>query len=302
MFEWGDLRIFVAVARSGSTSAASHDLGISQTTVARRLDRLERRLGVVLFERLPSGCQITRSGSDLLPIAERIQTEAEIFADRATQRARGSSGIIRVTTNEVFANLILTPALAEFAELYPEVRVQLIVTNEMLDLMRGEADIAIRVGVRPTQEGLVVRTLGISSWAFYCARSYAARKGHPSSLEEVKQHSLLAGEGSIANAPAIRWVAANAPQNRVLGYSNSLSNLLVAIQSGLGVGPLPIIVGEGHSDLVRCFALPREFDGEVLMVSRADLADHPPVRAFKHFIGPRISRLRNVLQAAEESP
>jgi DNA-binding transcriptional LysR family regulator len=295
MYDWDDLRVFTAVARCGSTMAASRDLEISQTTVARRLDRLERQLGVELFQRQQSGCLLTSSGAELLPFAERVQAEAEVFGDRAAQRTRGVSGIIRVTTNEVFANLILTPALAEFAELHPGIRVQLIVTNEMLDLIKGEADIAVRAGVRPTGDGLLVRTLGVSSWAFYCAAGYASAQGMPKSLDELKLHNLVAGEGSIAGAPAIRWVLDNCPPGKIQSYSNSLSNLVVAIRSGLGIGPLPIIVGDREPELIRCFPPVRDFDGEVLLVSRADLSGLPPVRAFKEFIAPRIASLRQSL-------
>lgn len=293
MYNWDDLRIFIAVARHRSTLVASRHLGISQTTVARRLDRLERNLGVKLFERLQSGCHPTASATELLPFAERLQSQAEVFEHRAGQRSRGLSGVVRVTTNEVFANLILTPALAEFARLYPNVRVQLIVTNAIIDLMTGEADIAVRAGVRPTDDGLVVRKLGMSSWAFYCTPGYASSNGCPNDLEELKQHSLIAGEGEIASAPAIKWIADNCPRTTIRSFSNSLSNLLVAVHSGLGIGPLPIIVGDGHAGLRRCFAPPKQFDGEILLVSRADLADLPPVRAFKEFIAARMAVFRN---------
>ena len=295
MYNWDDLRIFSAVARQGSTLVASKMLGISQTTVARRLDRLERHLGIKLFERLRSGCQLTVSGRELLPFAERLEAEAEVFGQRAGQRTRGLSGVVRVTTNEVFANLILSPALADFAQLYPNVRVQLIVTNEILDLVRGDVDVAVRAGVRPDKDGLVVRKLGMSSWAFYCTEGYASARGRPVALEELKDHALIAGEGEIAGAPAIKWITDNCPPEVIQSYSNSLSNLLVAVQSGLGVGPLPIIIGDRHGDLQRCFPPPREFDGEVLLVSRADLSDLPSVRAFKEFIVPRITALRNTL-------
>lgn len=299
MYNWDDLRIFIAVARHGSALMASRLLGINQTTVARRLDRLERQLGVKLFERLQSGCQLTASGSELLPFAERIESEATIFRQRAGQRTRGLSGVIRVTTNEVFANLILTPALADFAQLYPKIRVQLIVTNEILDLVRGDADIAIRAGVRPEDGGLVIRKLGMSTWAFYCTAPYASKKDRPASLEELKYHALIGGEGEIASAPAIKWVSDNCPPETIQSYSNSLSNLLVAVQSGLGIGPLPIIIGDRHANLQRCFPPPRQFDGEVLLVSRADLSDLPSVRAFKEFIAPRVRALQDSLVDCE---
>jgi DNA-binding transcriptional LysR family regulator len=299
MYDWDDLRVFIAVARCGSTMAASRLMSISQTTVARRLDRLESQLGIELFQRQQSGCSLTSSGTELLPFAERIQAEAEVFGNRAAQRTRGLNGIVRVTTNEVFANLILTPALAEFAELHPRIRVQLIVTNTMLDLVKGEADIAIRAGVRPTGDGLLVRKLGVSSWTFYCAPQYASTAGTPKNLKELKSHNVVAGEGSIAGAPAIKWVLANCPRGKIQSYSNSLSNLVVAIQSGLGVGPLPIIVGDLQSDLIRCFPPVRDFDGEVMLVSRADLRSLPLVQAFKEFIAPRISSLRQSLAEYE---
>ncbi|MFN3946027.1 MAG: LysR family transcriptional regulator [Allosphingosinicella sp.] len=301
VYDWGDLRVFVAVARQGSTLAAAHDLAMNQTTVARRVAALEKALGVCLFEKLQSGYRLTSIGRELLPWAQKVEQEAETIARLALQHSRSIAGTIRVTTNEPLANFFLTPALVELGELYPAVAIQLIIEDRHFDLMRGEADVAIRAGVRPTEAGLVIRSLGTAGWSFYCSHAYAERRGVPASFDELAGHSLLGGEGRLALAPAMRAIDA-LPGATMVSRSNSLTNQIVGVRAGLGIGPLPCLLGDGDPELVRCFDPPEEFSGEVMLITRADLKDVPHIRAFNEFVAARMGALRHRMAGTAPAP
>nr|QQZ50489.1 LysR family transcriptional regulator [Phenylobacterium glaciei] len=111
MFDWNDLKAFLAVARGGSTLAASKTLKINQTTVARRIEALEASVGLKLFERGQTGSRLTEAGEDLLAEAERMEAAAEAFGSRASAHQRGLAGTLKVTSTEILANLAITPAL-----------------------------------------------------------------------------------------------------------------------------------------------------------------------------------------------
>jgi DNA-binding transcriptional LysR family regulator len=298
MFDWGDLRIFVAVAREGSTLAAAKALDMNQTTVARRIVALESALGVVLFDKLQSGYRLSAAGEELLPIAARMGQDAERLAGLAAQQGRRLCGTIRVTTNEPVANLFLTPALPELARLYPDICIQLIITDDRLDLTAGEADVAIRAGRRPTESGLVIRTLAVAAWSFYCSRDYAARRGTPADITDLRDHLLLGGVGNLANAPFMTFLAEHVGES-FHSYSNSLTNHVVAIRAGLGVGALPCLVGDSDPELIRCVPPIEELGGEVMLVTRAELKDLPHIRAFNDFVATRIAAMRARIAGTE---
>lgn len=145
MFDWNDLKAFLAVARGGSTLAASKALAVNQTTVARRIESLEAALSLKLFERGQSGSRLTEAGRDLLAEGEKVERAALNFDSRAKAHQRGMAGSIRITCIEILANMAVTPAIGEFRRQHPEVQVDLMVTDQALDIEAGEADIAVRV-------------------------------------------------------------------------------------------------------------------------------------------------------------
>jgi DNA-binding transcriptional LysR family regulator len=302
MYDWNDVRVFLAVARGGSTLAASRMLSVNQTTVARRVSALEEALGFALFDRLQSGYRLTEVGELIRANAERLESEAEALARVVAQHGRNLSGSIRVTTNESLANALLTPCLGEFADLYPDIQIQVFVDDRHLDITGGEADVAIRAGSRPTNPDLIVRKLCAAAWAFYCGTRYAERRGVPASMEDLDGHLLLGGDGVLANAPAMKWMEASTPNSTIVNRSNSLTNLIVAIRAGLGVGPLPCMEGDCAPDLVRCFAPPPQFESEVMLVTRSELRDVPRVRAFIDFISARTAQLRPLLEGRLPAP
>jgi DNA-binding transcriptional LysR family regulator len=206
MFDWNDLKAFLAVARGGSTLAASKALGVNQTTVARRIESLEAALGFKLFERGQTGSRLTEAGSSLIAEAEAVEQAAIRFANQAAGQMRGVSGGLRLTTNELVANTMVIPALGEFRKLHPDVQVDLVVTDRALDLENGEADLAIRTSQSLAASDLVARKICDHDMALYCSRDYAARRGVPASTEDLRDHDLIDVTFEMGEMPAATWM------------------------------------------------------------------------------------------------
>jgi DNA-binding transcriptional LysR family regulator len=289
MLDWSDLRHFLAVARTGSTLAASRELGVNQTTCARRIAALEEVLGMTLFERGREGYRLVDRARELVPAAERVEAEVKAFLDDAAGAERRLSGTIKVTTNEPLANIVLARAVADFRAAYPRVRVELLVGDAMLDIARGEADVALRVGTKPTDPCLVARQLAVAGWAVYCSREYARLHGSPSGVGELSGHPLLTLDRPVAD-----WVVAVAPGAEVACRSNSLPNLCAMLKAGLGISGLPCIVGDMEAELQRCFPL-EAMQQPVWLVYHERLRGQLHVRAFLDFLSSHVLAKRALL-------
>jgi DNA-binding transcriptional LysR family regulator len=281
MFDWNDLRHFLAVARGGTTLAAARALGTSQSTVVRRIAALEERIGTPLFERHRTGYTPTEAGREILPMVERVDAQAQAVADGIAAHCRHLAGHIRVTAAESVANILLAPAVCAFYESHPGVQIQLLIDDRYLDLERGEADIAIRA---TTKQGLDDCTLPAtllseSPWSIYCSRSYAERAGLPTSLDQLAGHAIVVGEGAIADFPALRLIE-TAAQARVAWRSSSLTNLHAAVVAGVGVSALPGLLGSSDPSLVRCFGAGDRGKAEIWLIAREEIRQLPHVRAF----------------------
>jgi DNA-binding transcriptional LysR family regulator len=250
VFDWNDLRHFLAVARSGSTLAASRLLRVSQATVSRRVTVLEEALGTPLFLRSASGYELTGRGRTVLPLAEAVEAAAVAFDEAVKAETRRLSGRVLLTTVESAANAWVIPALAGLREHYPDIAVEIITTDEPLDLARGDADVAIRFGNRPTQESLVVRHLTDLEECFYANREMVTRLGRPSTHGELARYPMVAYPDERMG-PIAGWIAANVPDAKVVQRVNALSSIVAAVRAGVGVAILPTIMGDDIRQLVR---------------------------------------------------
>jgi DNA-binding transcriptional LysR family regulator len=294
MYEWSDLKIFLAAARARSMLEAAGELGVNQSTVTRRIAALETALEIRLFHRNRDGCRLNEAGESLLAQAERVAAEAETFERLVAQRKRKLSGVVRVTTLESIANQILTPLLSEFIEQYPDIKVELIATNKRLDLVRGDADIAIRACRPPTQSGIVVRKLADDPWKLYCSPGYAERRGVPGCASDLDRHVLIGADGEFAKLDPFAWLTKTAARAHVRSVCSNLANMVAAIEAGHGVGPLPNSIGV-PPDLVECFAMP-DFKLGIYLITRESLKDVPRVKAFTKFIGAHAGLLKRTLE------
>src|SRR5687767_5985395 len=168
MLDWNDLRYFLAVADHGSTLAAGRAMRVSQTTVARRIAALEEALGLPLFEKRQAGYVLTAGGEELLERARQVEAAASGFAEASAALARDSTGSVRITTQEIFANTLLAPMLRELHERHPQIVIELDTQQELLELGEGQADIALRSTAQEPPAGTVGRRLCIDDWTLYC--------------------------------------------------------------------------------------------------------------------------------------
>jgi DNA-binding transcriptional LysR family regulator len=169
MFDWNDLKFFLAVARHGSTIAASKALRTSQSTVQRRLSELETKIGRELVARQSTGYQLTTFGEKLLPFAQRVEAAIENFERCITGEVREDAGVIRMTCPEPIIPRLL-PIIEQFHVRHPQVRVEFVTSDRYLDLRKGQADVSLRSG--DTEDELIWRKIADSIWALYASHSY----------------------------------------------------------------------------------------------------------------------------------
>ncbi len=293
MFDWNDLKYFLAVARQNSTIAAGKSLGISQSTVHRRLNELERRLQQKLVMREPTGYRLTDYAKGLLPYAERIESDVLEFQRHVLDQARNLSGVIRVTCPEpIIFRLTKSPLLERFLERYPELRIKFVSSDRYLDLSKGEADIAFRSG--DTDEELIGRKIANSLWAVYASRDYVASHGKPQGLEELKRHPLVAFDGSLSSHRTSTWLKEVAPDATIAAQSNSVLGLVSSVKSGVGIGPLPTALGDAEETLVKVLGPIPELTRSWRMLTHPDLRHTPRVAAFFDFVMEQRSLLKSV--------
>jgi DNA-binding transcriptional LysR family regulator len=254
-FNWDDLKPFLAVARAGSTLGAAKLLGLSQPTVQRRIAALEKSLGCQLVERYPSGYRLSPLGAELCLRAEQIEKAVDDF-NRHLQLHHGRlAGAIRVTCAEPLAPVVVTPIINAFQARHPGVHVELLITERLLDLTAGKADIAVRgYDDRPRGEresALIQRKLADVVWAVYATRTYVEHYGKPSVPEEIGRHAIVAPDGAFSRGRAARWLQTIAPDATVSARSSTMLGLLAAVKSGSGLALLPKGIGEPEPNLVR---------------------------------------------------
>ena len=295
MFEWSDLRHFLAVARHGSTLAAARALRVNQSTVHRRLAELERRVGQPLVVRHPTGYRLTETGQSLLPYAQSVEN-AVIAMERSIDGLdTGLAGTIRLTCPEpIVARLTASPLLDRFHERYPGVRVEFAMSDRYLDLSRGEADVALRSG-DPEDPDLVGRKIADSVWAVYASKSYVQHHGRPQSAADLSRHLLVGFDGTMAGHRAAKWLAEVAPGATVAARNNSVLGVLLAAKSGVGVAPLPTTIADAEEDLVQVLPPVPELARGWYLLAHPSLRHTPRLAAFFDFIVEELPAVRAIL-------
>ena len=295
MFDWNDLRHFLAVARQGSTIQAAKALGMNQSTVQRRIAALERQLGQRLFERRPEGYRLTRLGEELRPIAERVETDITDFTRHSAASDVELVGTVRVTCPETAGYRIMkSPILEAFHARYPRLRVEMVMVDRVLDLAKGEADIAFRTS-DPKDEALVARKVSEVPWAVFASRAYIERRGAPETVDAIGSHDVVQFDGPIAEHPGARWLKKVAPHARIAARCTSTPALVLAVKSGAGISPLPVVAVEGEPEVVRLFDSIPELRLPFFLLIHRDMQRTPRVRAFCDFVAGEVKAFRELL-------
>jgi DNA-binding transcriptional LysR family regulator len=297
MYSWDDLKHFLAFARTGSILAAAKAQGVNQSTVHRRLAELEERLGRRLIERHLTGYRLTKLGSELLPFAEAVEEAVSAFERQLASSDTELAGVIRLACSpRVGERLRRTPLLDSFHERYPALRVELLLSDRFVDLSKQEADIALRSqGPELEDQSLVGRKIAEGAWGVYASRAYVERYGAPARAQDIMHHSVVECTGVIVNHSAARWLRQVAPGARVAAHSDSWAGLLLAVKSSAGVAPMPYVIGDRESELVRVIDYIPELVSHFFLLVHKDMQRTPRVRAFFDFVVSEIRAFREVL-------
>ncbi|MDH5694682.1 MAG: LysR family transcriptional regulator, partial [Gammaproteobacteria bacterium] len=242
MQSWDDVRVFLAVARNGSVSAAAELLKVNQSTVSRRIHAFEQHLNVRLFERYSTGHELTAEGEELLTHAQIIEQEYQSIERKLRGKNIDVSGPIRVTTSLVFYRYILAPILKEFYDCHPQIELHLDLSNSLHNLTQRHADIAIRITREQPPENVIGRELEMADLAVFTSEAY---------IRNFKQGQPLAwiGENDLDSRPT--WLSGRWRDLKLVTRCNDVMGTVEAIKSGLGIGRLPVFIGEAESDLIR---------------------------------------------------
>ena len=255
IMDWDKLRVFHAVAEAGSFTHAGEMLNLSQSAVSRQISALEASLKVPLFHRHARGLILTEQGELLYRTAHEVFGKLAMTAAQLTESKDRPKGPLKITTTIAFGSTWLAPRLREFMEVYPEIEVSLLLSDQELDLSMREADVAIRLAP-PRQADLIQRHVLTVHMNIYASASYIKKHGMPNTVEDLDKHRIVVyGEDLRPPVPDVNWLLRVGNDSGTLRRPaltiNNVYAIMRAVQSGAGLGALPEFMGDGLSDLVQ---------------------------------------------------
>jgi DNA-binding transcriptional LysR family regulator len=286
-FDWTLVRSFLAALEHGSLLGASRRLGSSQPTVGRHISELESQLGVVLFERTGRGLLPTDMAMRLADSARSMEAGALQLQRSVSGADAGVSGTVRITASQPVACVLLPPLLAKLQLLLPSIQIELVASNEVSNLLRREADIAVRM-VQPDQSTLVARRIGKVTLGVYAHRDYLQRSGSPRHASDLLGHTLI---GSDRNEDILRGFAA-------LGYpltrehfafrSDDFLACWQALRSGMGIGFIADYLARTDTSIVRLLPSLKITPLPMWLAVHREIRTSKRIRAVYDFLGNEI--------------
>ncbi len=286
--DWDKLRIFHEVARAGSFSKAAENLGLTQSTLSRHIAALEQELKTPLFHRHARGVVLTEAGEMMYRATHEMEHQLATARTRLMDAREKPTGPLKITTTVGLGTIWLTPRLAEFVNLYPDIQTSLLLDDEELDLSQRQADVAIRLR-RPVQPDLIQRKLFTVHYHVYAAPSYIQEHGIPSSIDELDKHRILSFGQAPGYLAALNWLQQvgrppDRPRQAVMTVNN-VYGLTRLTETGLGIAALPDYIVGPDTRLVQIdfkdTPMP-QFD--TYLVYPEELRQSKRVKVFRDFI------------------
>lgn len=256
--------------REGSLSGAARELGLTQPTIGRHIEALEQALELVLFTRSGHGLAPTEAALELRPHAEAIAANTAALLRAASGQGVGTRGTVRISASEVLGAEVLPPILARLREENPELVVELVLSDRIEDLLRRDADIAVRQ-VRPTQQALVARRLGVIELGLYAHRRYLDRCGTPDVLDDLRAHTVIGFDRETAFIRGLRAQLGGLDRGMFALRTDSWVVQLAGIRAGYGIGGCQVGLARRDPELVRVLPTTFSIGLETWLVMHEDL-------------------------------
>lgn len=279
--DWNDLRYFLAAARAGTLAGAARLLGVKHPTVGRRLDALERAIGAALVIRTETGIRLTPLGETLVGHAEQVERSVEELKGRAAAQ----TATVRIAVPTGFASFFtahLPQLLAELRSKHPHTSLDFLSSLQPVDLARGEAELALRIGPI-ADETLVAQKVGEIGWSLYASPRYLARHPAPADPRDLSGHEVLGFNSTVSRLPGARWLAAHGAGATKVLLHGEIEDMLAAAVAGVGLAVLPCILADRESGLHRL--TPEVLESQNLsIVYRRDVLLSKPVETVLRFL------------------
>lgn len=282
LFPWDDLQFFLELARKRTLGRASRRLGVSHTTVLRRIANLERKLDRKLFDRTSGGFVLNEAGWQLLEHAEEMERIADGIFHLGEKNGK-LSGPVRIAAIEGLATRVLTPALHDLHQTYPDIVVELVSMMQVANLTKREADISIGL-TRPTGPRLIARQLAKCDIHLYASDDYLNEHGSPDTVDDMNPHTFVDYVEDMIEIPALKWFRDTLGQRRVVFRSTSPLTQLEAVRDGTGMGMFPDYLIRGEDRLTMVLPDHVKAQCEIWLAIHADLRNVPRVAAVFSFL------------------
>lgn len=292
MHNWDDLRYFHAIAESGTLNGACKRLGVNHSTVFRRINALEQKLGVRLFERRDARYIMTGPGETLLSRTEQITTAINEVDRLIVGGDQTLEGTIRITAPDGFACYSLPPLIAEFIGLYPGIKIELLASGDDFNLSRLEADIAIRSTSSPP-EHLIGRKLFTMSWNLYGSPQFFKKPLGSFGVRQLANYPLIGPDRSLLRIKPMQWLEKHGEKLNIIARANTFMAMAALARQGVGVALLPVDVAQGLQLVGQIKGQITErkegsFSSDVWLLTHPDYRGNARVRACMQFLTDRL--------------
>lgn len=289
--DWDNLRFFLELARAGTLVGAARRLGVDHTTVARRLQALEKQAGATLFTREADGHRLTEAGQRLLPGAQAMERAAQQLALGAPATGDGPAGVVRLGATEGFGTTLLAPRLAWLTRQHPGLTLDLLALPRLLHLSRREADIVISLE-RPRHETVVVTRLSDYALHLYGQREYLARRPLIQRREDLRHHAFVSYVDDLLFTKELQFLGELHQPARFALRSTSISAQLEAVRAGAGLAVLPAFLADQDPTLARVLPAEGRFIRTFWMSMPGEIRHQPAIQAVWGFLRQAVAEMQ----------
>ena len=278
--DWNSLKVFLSIARRGSLSAAANDLEVNHSTIFRRLNAFETEIGGQLFERINNRYELTSLGHELLDFAQNIENSFDGINRHIVGKDVQPKGIVKITAPNNIAYRYLPRYICEFNLLYPEIHIELLVSNQEFNMSNRQADIAVRATPSPP-EHLIGRQVSSLNWSVFGSKRYEDKFGLPDTIDELINHSLIGATGSIRSLPAFIWLDKHFA-HQVITRCDDLTAMSYFVESGQGLAFLPD--DQLRPEIIRLFGVQDSKPSNIWLLTHIDLRNVERIKLVMQYL------------------
>ena len=278
---WTDLRFFLAIAQEESLSRAAEVLGVTHSTVFRRINSFEADINVKLFSRNTDGYQLTEIGKAVLSHVNQVAGHVDDLQRLLDNSNDELSGEIHLTAPHNLAYKFIPRYISRFRKQHPDIVINLMASNKDYNLSRLEADIAVRATSSPPLD-LIGRKLFTLRWGAYASQSYVKEYGKPATMADLQNHLLISSNEALIKLPVFQWVEDNLPKDRIIVRCNDLMSMSAFAESDVGVALLPD--DQAKPELLRLFELPTDIVSDIWLLIHPDMSRCRRLIVFRDYL------------------